>query len=181
MDAPKSQIWHHRPLHIFEPSTMYIVTASTLHKQHLFKGNDRLRILHDALLEVLTAYAWLPQAWTVFSNHYHFVAKSPEDAKTLKPMIQRLHSQTAREINRMDGVSGRQVWFQYWDTCLTFEKSYLARLNYVHNNPVKHGLVKVAEDYPFCSAAWFKIQAESGFRKKVESFKYDRVKVIDDF
>lgn len=160
---------------------MYIVTASTLHKLHHFKSPERLRLLHDALLEIVAAYEWMLQAWAVFSNHYHFIAQSPADAKTLKPMIQRLHSQTAREVNRLDGVTGRQVWYQYWDTCLTFEKSYYARLNYVHNNPVKHKLVTVAEQYPFCSAAWFKSEAEPNFRKKVESFRYDNVNVPDDF
>jgi len=173
--------WHHRPAHLFVPNTMYIVTASTLHKLHHFKGQERLRLLHDALLEVAGTFEWMLQAWAVFSNHYHFVAQSPADGKTLKPMIQRLHSQTAREVNRLDGVTGRQVWFQYWETCLTYEKSYYARLNYVHNNPVKHKLVAVADQYPFCSAAWFKSEAEPGFRKKVESFRYDNVNVPDDF
>ena len=96
-------------------------------------------------------------------------------------MIQRFHSQSARQLNDLDNTSSRNVWFQYWDTCLTYEKSYYARLNYVNNNPVKHGLVKNADQYPFCSATWFKAQADPGFRKKVESFKYDRVKIIDDF
>ena len=173
--------WHHRPPHLFVPNTLYMVTASTLHKQHFFKGSERLRLLHDELLEVTSSFEWMLQAWAVFSNHYHFIAQSPADAKTLKPMIQRLHSQTAREANRLDGVTDRQVWFQYWDTCLTFEKSYYARLNYVHNNPVKHQLVTVAEQYPFCSAAGFKNEAEPSFRKKVESFRYDRINVPDDF
>lgn len=130
---------------------------------------------------MLDDYNWLAQAWAVFSNHYHFVAKSPVEATSLKSMIQRLHSQTSREVNKLDEAPGRQVWFQYWDTCLTFEKSYYARLNYVHNNPVKHGLVEIAENYPFCSAAWFKSQIEPGFRRKVESFRYDRLKIVDDF
>jgi putative transposase len=51
----------------------------------------------------------------------------------------------------------------------------------VHNNPVKHGVVKVAELYPFCSAAWFRAQANPDFRKKVESFRYDLVRIPDDF
>jgi len=173
--------WHHSPLHLFVPNTIYIVTASTLYKQHFFRSDDRLQLLHDTLLEVVTAYDWQLQAWAVFSNHYHFIAKSPDTATTLAPMIQRLHSETAREVNRLDGMSGRQVWFQYWDTCLTFEKSYYARLNYVHNNPIKHGLAQVADQYPYCSAAWFKAQAAPAFRRKVESFRYDRINIKDDF
>lgn len=163
------------------PNTMYIVTAATLDHQHFFRGRHRGQLLHDALLEVADAYEWRLQAWAIFSNHYHFIAKSPEDATTLKPFMQRLHSQTGRMINELDAMKGRQVWFQYWDTCLTFEKSYYARLNYVHNNPVKHRIVANAEDYPFCSAAWFKREASPTFRRKVESFRYDRIKIVDNF
>ena len=173
--------WHHSPLHIFIPNTMYIVTGSTSYKKHLFRGNKRLTILQDTLFEVVGAYNWLLQTWAFFSNHYHFIAKSPENAESLKPMIQRFHSQSARQLNDFDNTSSRNVWFQYWDTCLTYEKSYYARLNYVNNNPVKHGLVKNAEQYPFCSATWFKAQVDPGFRLKVESFKYDHVKIMDDF
>ena len=70
--------WHHSPLHIFIPNTMYIVTGSTINKKHLFRGNKRLTILQDTLFEVVSAYNWLLQTWAVFSNHYHFIAKSPD-------------------------------------------------------------------------------------------------------
>jgi len=81
----------------------------------------------------------------------------------------------------MDQTPGRRVWFQYWDTCLTYEDSYHARLNYVHNNPVMHGLVTVAAQYAFCSASWFKENAEPLFQKRVTATPYDRVHVRDDF
>ena len=177
----ESRPWHHRPAHVLAPNKMYIVTAGTMRKEHFFQEPDRRELLQEALFEALAAYGWLLKAWAVFSNHYHFVGRSPENAGTLKTMIQRLHSQTARAVNRLDGASGRRVWFQYWDTCLTYEKSYYARLNYVNNNPVKHGLVPVARNYPFCSANWFANNAEPSYRRKVESFRYDRVKIEDDF
>jgi putative transposase len=81
----------------------------------------------------------------------------------------------------MDGTPGRKVWFQYRDTCLSYETSYFARLNYVHNNPVKHGLVAVAHQYPYCSAAWFEANTEPSYRAKVESFGWERVNVPDEF
>ena len=177
----QTQHWHHSPLHVFMPNTIYMVTGATLYKKYIFHDDAQLLILHNTLLETAGKFGWALQAWAVFANHYHFIAKSPEDATTLKTIIQRVHSLTARETNRLAGTSGRQVWFQYWDTCITYEKSYLARLNYVHNNPVKHGLVQSSEDYPYCSAVWFKTQAEPGFRRKVESTPYGRVNVIDDF
>ena len=174
-------MWHHRPAHLFLPNRFYIVTAGTLHKENFFRSTDRLQLLQDLLHETAPLHGWELQSWAIFSNHYHFIAQAPELAGTLKPMLQRLHSVTARKVNQMDGVTGRQVWFQYWDTCLTYEKSYLARLHYVNHNPVHHGLVPVASQYPFCSAAWFETQAEPTFRRKVESFGIERVNMVDDF
>lgn len=59
-------------------------------------------------------------------------------------MLGLLHEKTAKWINRLENAVGRKVWHNFWETRLTYEKSYLARLNYVHQNPVKHGLVLVA-------------------------------------
>jgi putative transposase len=64
---------------------------------------------------------------------------------------------------------------------LTYQRSYLARLNYVHQNAVKHGLVPVANQYPWCSAAWFEREASPAMVKAIYRFKVDQVKVYDDF
>lgn len=171
--------WKHAPLHLFVPNSLYMITASTLYKQPFFTTPDKLRLLQETLFETAQAYRWDLQAWALFSNHYHLIVRAPDDGLSLKRLIQRLHSQSARLVNEIDQTPGRRVWFQYWDTCLTYEKSYYARLNYVHNNPVKHRLVSIAEQYPFCSAAWFKSHASVEFRKKVEAFAYDRLNVPD--
>lgn len=61
-------------------------------------------------------------------------------------MLELLDEKTAKWINQVDAKPGRQVWHNFWETRLTYQKSYLARLKYVHQNPVKHGLVVVAID-----------------------------------
>jgi len=96
-------------------------------------------------------------------------------------MIKRLHAITAIELNKIDSTVGRRVWYQYWDSHITFEKSYFARLNYVHQNPVKHGIVQVARKYPWCSAGWFEQKTDAAFVKVISSFKTDKVTVYDDF
>jgi putative transposase len=73
------------------------------------------------------------------------------------------------------------VWHNYWETRLTYQRSYLARLNYVHQNPVKHGLVPVASQYRWCSAAWFERTASTAQVKSIYRFKVDQVRVRDDF
>ena len=176
--------WPHAPLHRLSESGTFIVTAGTYQKQHFFRGKDRLEFLQFTLLETLAKFDWQLEAWAVFSNHYHFVAHSPQaapGASSLAKAIQELHSKTAKWVNQQDCQPGRKVWHNYWDTSLTIEKSYLARLNYVHQNAVHHGLVEVASEYPHCSARWFEQTARPAQVNTIYSFKTDQLKVQDEF
>jgi putative transposase len=96
-------------------------------------------------------------------------------------LVRELHSRSARWLNNEDGTPGRKVWHNYWETHLSFEASYFARLHYVHQNAVKHGVAMTAERYPWCSAGWFRKTATPAFRKTVYGFKTDTVHVEDDF
>jgi putative transposase len=173
--------WPHAPLHRPTVHGAYMVTAATYCKRHLFKDEDNLVWLHERLIQHLLEHSWAPQAWAVFSNHYHFVACAEEGFLGLPELLNRFHSLTSNELNERDGSVGRKVWHNYRETSLTFERSYLARLNYVHQNGVRHGLVKVARDYPYCSAAWFERTATQSFQKTVGSFPIDRLSVPDDY
>ena len=176
--------WPHAPTHQLSVKGTYFVTASTYLKAHHFRGADRLRVLHRGLLTVARDYGWSLEAWAVFSNHYHFVAHSPPDApdaSDLSNMLSVLHVKTAEWVNRLDQAAGRQVWFNFRETRLTYQKSYLARLNYVHQNAVKHGLVAVANQYPWCSARWFERSASAAMVKSIYRFKTDQVRAADGF
>jgi REP-associated tyrosine transposase len=179
--SPHSKDWPHAPIHRLSERGTYIVTAGTLYKQHHFAGAERLTYLEGILLTLSKDYGWQLEAWAVFSNHYHFVAHGLPECGALKAMLKHLHGETSTEINRLDGETERQVWFNFWDTQLTFEKSYLARLNYVHQNAVKHQLVAVANQYPWCSAAWFERTATPAQVTTIYSFGTTKVKLHDEF
>jgi putative transposase len=173
--------WPHAPHHAFNQKGTYMVTGSTLDKKLLFKTQEELDLLQAIFLNLASHYQWHLEAWALFPNHYHFIAQSPNDPKTLKKLISHLHATTARELNRLHQTPGRKVWYQYWDSLITFQISYLARLNYVMQNPVKHGMVAYAKDYKWCSAAWFEANASKSQYLTVTNFKTDQVSVIDDF
>jgi putative transposase len=183
MAAPKTP-WPHAPLHQLSSRGAYVVTARTYSRAHLFRERKRLDVLQRGLLKVGREFGWRLEAWAVFSNHYHFIGHSPEtepDAGSLSPMLGSLHSKLSLWLNRLDRTPGRSVWYNYWETRLTYQKSYLARLNYVHQNPVKHGLVPVANQYRWCSAAWFERTASPAMVKAIYRFKVDSIHVDDDF
>jgi putative transposase len=175
------KVWPHAPVHKLTEQGVYFVTAGTLHKERLFTDAPRLDLLESKLLELANQYHWQIEAWAVFANHYHFVARGFPDSANLGRYLKHLHADTARALNRLDGKAGRQVWHNFRDSRLTFEKSYLARLNYVHQNAVKHRLVRVANQYPWCSATWFERVAAPAMVQTIYSFKTNQVNVQDDF
>jgi putative transposase len=180
--SDRAPAWPHAPTHRLCSSGTFIVTAGTYQKEHHFQTRERLDVLQRGLLTVASEFGWTLEAWAIFSNHYHFVAHSPETgAETLEPMLRKLHSKTAIWLNRLDKRPNQKVWHNYWETRLTYEKSYLTRLNYVHQNAVKHGLAPVANQYPWCSAAWFERTASPTQVRNIYRFKTDQLNVLDEF
>jgi putative transposase len=173
--------WPHAPPHKFVPESTYFVTGATYQKVHYFNNEDRLKLLHDTLLNLAQKYKWNMQAWAVFVNHYHFIAFASKDAEPIDVFLKDVHFSTAKEINIADNAPERKVWYQFRDTRLTFIKSYCARLNYVIQNPVKHKLVPEAKMYPWCSAAHFEKTSPKSFVKTIESFKTDKLGIYDDY
>ena len=173
--------WPHAPARwTFEPG-IYMVTAATYRQEPLLTSPARLDMVQERLFAVAEEFGWRLEAWAILHNHYHFVARSPDDPRTLRRLVGKLHMTTSKELNLLDGTPGRKVWFQFWDGRITFERSYLARLAYVHANPVKHGLVKKATEYPWCSASWFVEIAPRSLVETLRRIKTDRVQVVDDF
>ncbi|TLD71212.1 hypothetical protein FEM03_09925 [Phragmitibacter flavus] len=181
----RTPYWPHAPAHRLGEGGTFIVTAGTYQKEAFFVGNERLKGLHDGLLKYAAKYGWDLEAWAVFPNHYHFIGHSPKEAEdgavSLRGFLADFHQHSAGWVNGLDAMRGRKVWNNYWETRLTYEKSYLARLNYVHQNAVKHGLVPVANLYRWCSAAWFEQVAAPSVVKTIYGFNTDQVNVLDDF
>jgi len=173
--------WPHAPPHRLMEAGAYMVTCGTYQKAQLLSTPQRLDFFLTLLFSSAKEFGWTLEAWAILSNHYHFIASSPENPTSLRKMISKLHTLSAREFNLQDQTPGRKVWFQFFDTHITYPSSYYARLKYVHYNPVHHGLIPQAVNYRWCSAGWFEQRANPAFYKTIQQFKTDRVNVLDGF
>jgi REP-associated tyrosine transposase len=173
--------WPPAPPHHFTPNGVYMITAGTLQKAPLFNTPAKLDLFRDTASRLLVDYSIDLRAWAFFANHYHLIVGFEHARAPHSVFVRRLHRELAPRLNEVDATPSRKVMYQFWDTELTFEKSYLARLNYVHQNAVHHRLVTVANQYPWCSAAWFEGEAPQSFVSTIYSFKTNRLNVADDF
>ncbi len=67
----------------------------------------------------------------------------------------KLHGRTSFQWNGEDGQRGLKVWCNAAETVMKSERHFWATVNYIHHNPVKHGLVEKWLDWPFSSAVDF--------------------------
>ena len=137
------------PPHLFVEDALYMITASTYEQKPYLQSAKRKHDWFKAFEKASEIYSWKIIAWVVLNNHYHAILRSPKNKLNMDKFIGSYHKYTARRWNSEDHLLGRKVWWNYWDTCIRSEKDYLAKLNYIFFNPVKHGLVDKAEDYPF--------------------------------
>ena len=89
-------------------------------------------------------------AWVVMPNHVHVIL---QPRIKLPALTRWLKGRTSRTANRMLGRTGKAFWqdesFDHWIRC---DHDLNELIDYVENNPVKAGLVQVAEEWPWSSA-----------------------------
>lgn len=93
-------------------------------------------------------------AWVVMPNHVHALFE-PLPGNSLSNILHSWKSFTATEANDILGREGSFWYREYYDRFMRNEAHFQRAVEYIHNNPVKAGLVERAEDWPFSSARFY--------------------------
>ncbi len=172
--------WPHAPPHRLREAGVYFVTSRAAGGRHWLDTEARRDWFQNLLFCLAAEEGWRLEAWAVLSNHYHLVAHSPRSeaggSTGLSRLVRKLHSLATKELNRQDGTPGRsRLWQNFRDTQLTLQRGYLARLHYVHQNAVHHGLVAHGSQWKWCSAQAFKNSVTPAWLKTITRFKFDAI------
>jgi putative transposase len=173
----------HRPPHVFHNEMIYFITARCITPQGgvtpVTRNDSALRcyqakkIFQKCLKIFLAKYEISLYAWVILDDHYHLLLKF-KNAEDLAKFVNQLHSMTARLFNKLYKTLGRKIWYQYFDHCIRNETDFWKHFNYIHQNPIKHGLRKNLAgvfNYPFSSAkSWSKIKGEEWFNSCFEFY-----------
>ena len=144
----------HAPAHLFLPDVKYWVTGSAYKHRKFFKDPETKWQMVKILATGCEKFAWQLEDWVILDDHYHLMLRASEDGKkTIADLMNNFHKFSAMWIRKHypEFKAEKRIFCNYWDKCITYESSYYARLNYLYNNPVKHGYVEKPEDYPFGS------------------------------
>ncbi len=164
--------YNHNPPHLFSPNSKYFITGATYKKKMCFKRNEAKEQLLKSISIGFNRHGWILEDWVILDNHYHLLGNAPDDSSNLSEMMQEIHKFVALWVKKNIPESGgsEKVMYNYRDTCITYEASYFARLNYIWNNPVKHGYTNSAEEWVYGS-----------YFKKAERDKEELEKIIKKY
>ena len=144
----------HQPPHLVLDDAFYLLTAACYEHRHHLHTPERRQTVLDSLFEQFIQHGMEIRAWTVLTNHYHLLAHVTE-FEALGKMFGQVHGRTSHAWNQLDNRRGRKIWRRYGDRAIRSERHYYTTLNYIHYNPVKHGLVPSPYDWPWSSVHWY--------------------------
>ncbi len=141
----------HTPPHPFRGEHCYLVNAANYDHVPIMALPDRRTELEGRVLRAFHVVRAEVIAWVVLPNHYHALL-NVESLASVSAALQGVHGGASHEWNLADGQTGRRrVWFRFTDRAIRNESHFIATLNYIHYNPVKHGYVDDPYEWPWSS------------------------------
>lgn len=113
-----------------------------------FDDDDSLRFLETLAQKKRNQEYWL-YGYCLMNNHAHLLVQENED--TVSRTMSRIGTSYAKWYNQKYSRSGHVFQGRYGSECVEDDKYLLTVVRYIHNNPVKAGLVKEPEAYRWSS------------------------------
>jgi putative transposase len=128
---------------------IFFVTANLRHSIPCLQEKE-LPLIVDALTESRRRMHFLLVGYVVMPDHWHALMWPPFPL-TISRAMQSVKWQAANMLNRQRGVRGAVWQHQFWDRFVRHERELASRLDYMHLNPVRKGLVKRPQDWRWSS------------------------------
>jgi putative transposase len=142
----------------------YFFTLVAEQRRPLLQSEAAVLAFEEAVAAVQSRHPFEVEAQVILPDHLHVMWSLPEgDAgypmrwRLIKSAFTRkhLHTHEARPLSASRAAKGEQAVWQrrFWEHLIRDEKDFAAHLDYIHYNPVRHGLVAAPRDWPHSTFA----------------------------
>jgi putative transposase len=153
---------------VSQDSPALYITIVTKNRLRVFQTDQMRNILCSAIDEARSSAGFLLFAYVIMLDHMHLLASRPSTTSdllrvlkgiTARRIIDYLKSNThLRSLAKLRHQERDRIYkYSLWQTeknvlPLFSEAMFVQKVNYIHRNPVRAGLVECATDYPWSSA-----------------------------
>ena len=141
----------------------FFFTVVTFRRQPILTSTNARAILHSAWARVNERYPFITDAVCLLPDHIHCIWTLPEGDSNyslrwgeIKKMFSKAYLKqigTGEKRNESRQKRGEAAIWQrrFWEHTIRDLDDYHRHLDYIHYNPVKHGLVKNVSDWVWSS------------------------------
>ena len=141
----------------------FFLTVVTHHRRRILCGPGVRRVLARAFAETRATRPFAIEGIVLLPDHLHVMLRLPSGDGDFSGRIGQIKSRFTRAYLTAGGSEApatssrtrqryRGVWEKrFWEHTIRNVRDYCLHLDYIHYNPVKHGLVAKAADWPFSS------------------------------
>lgn len=145
----------------FTPGGTLFFTVVTHNRRPLLASADAVDVLRAAFRSVRQSRPFEMDAMVVMPDHLHCIWTMPPDDSdfaTRWRLIKTWFTKNSPQSRRVTPDPARSakaeqaVWqHRYWEHLLRDDHDYARHVDYIHYNPVKHGLASSASAWPYSS------------------------------
>ena len=134
---------------------VFFITTNLNRGAQLFNQQE-YRILLDTLANSRERLGFLVCGYVLMPDHWHALI-STQHPLTISKVLQHIKRLSSVQINRLRKSKGSLWQHQFWDRFVRHPKEFAERLEYMHCNPVRKGLVEHPEQWHWSSANNFSL------------------------
>lgn len=140
-----------KPSRLISPRGTYFITFQTSRRTRLFVVEDYAKLFLKTLYSYNRQGAFLLHAFVAMPKHVHLLI-APAGDKTLERAVQLIKGGYSHDFGLHFGKK-KEVWQRgFTDHRIRDAQDFELHRGYIHQNPVKRGLVQNPAEYKFSSA-----------------------------
>lgn len=150
-------------LRYYQPGGTYFFTVVTNNRQPILTTPSARKILGEVFRNAISRYPFTMDAICLLPDHIHCIWTLPENDGNFSIRWSYIKANFSHKMNELNttqiSVSDsrehrRESGFwqrRFWEHLIQDEADYENHIDYIHYNPVKHGLVDEMEDWEWSS------------------------------
>jgi len=147
----------------YQPGARYFFTVVTFHRQQFLTDDDCRIWLRKAIVKTRGRYPFTIDAWVLLPDHLHCIWTLPKQDADFSVrwngIKRRFTTQAKHKLHKPEWINASKqkhrestAWQRrFWEHQIRDDSDYQQHMDYIHYNPVKHGLVERAKDWPYSS------------------------------
>ena len=151
------------PTHIY-----HIMVRGNSGRDIFLEDQDRYKLLSILAIKKREE-AFILYAYCLMDNHFHLVLKEKKDH--ISHIMSRINTTYVAYFNKKNQLKGHLFQDRFKSEVVESDAYLLALIRYVHNNPLKAGLVQIPQDYQWSSYLSY-IKYGDGLVQSSEVLKY---------